>query len=68
MQCLQTLIQLLLIFTLGPVCWVALGVLFGALADRLLNLLLAREPTESMYHVTNGVAAIVTLGLVLWIT
>jgi hypothetical protein len=68
MQWLQTLIQLLLIFTLGPLCWIFLGILFGAMADRFLHMLLGREPTNSMYHITNGVAAIATLGLVLWLT
>ena len=68
MQWLQTLIQLLLIFTLGPLCWIFLGILFGAMADRLLYMLLGRESTNSMYHITNGLAAITTLGLVLWLT
>jgi hypothetical protein len=67
MQWLQTFIQLLLIFSLGPICWFILAVLFGATADRLLHLLLGSEPAQSMYHVTNGAAAIATLGLVLWL-
>jgi hypothetical protein len=65
---MQTLIQLLLIFTLGPICWIFLGILFGGMADRLLHLLFGREPADSMFHITNGVAAIATLGLVLWLT
>jgi hypothetical protein len=68
MQWLRTLTELLLVFTLGPVCWFCLGTVFGALADWFLHFLLEREPAESMYHVTNGLAAVTTLGLVLWLT
>jgi hypothetical protein len=68
MQWLRTLLELLLIFTLGPLCWICLGTVFGALADRLLHLLFEREPADSMYHITNGLAAVATLGLVLWLT
>ena len=68
MQWLQTLIQLLLIFTLGPLCWVLLGTVFGGMGDRLLHMLFGREPADAMYHITNGLAAVATLGLVLWLT
>ena len=68
MQWLQILVQLLLIFTLGPLCWILLGTVFGALADRLLHMLFRREPADTMYHITNGLAAVATLGLVLWLT
>jgi hypothetical protein len=68
MQWLQILIQLLLIFTLGPLCWIFLGILFGAMADRLLHMLVGHGLRDSMYHITNGLAAIATLGLVVWLT
>ena len=68
MQWLRTLIELLLIFTIGPLCWIFLGTVFGALADRLLHMLFRREPADTMYHITNGLAAVATLGLVLWLT
>ena len=68
MQWPRTLIELLLTFTVGPLCWIILGTVLGALADRLLHTLFGREPTASMYHVTNGLAAVATLGLVLWLT
>jgi hypothetical protein len=65
---LEIVIELVLIFTLGPFCWVLLGVVFGAMAERLLYRVLGREPADSIYHVTNGLAAVATLGLVLWLT
>lgn len=61
---MRTLIELILVFALGPFCWIVLGTVFGAAAERLLG----SEPAQPIYHVTNGLAAIATLGLVLWLT
>ena len=65
---LETVIKLVLIFTLGSFCWLLLGVAFGAMAERLLYRAFGREPADSIYHITNGLAAVTTLGLVLWLT